>query len=95
MKYQPLYENLLDLMREAGNIMLSAHNVDTDENVTAKPGSANFVCSCQRRGGRGCHNRRRVLIRRICGAGEESTVFLVRGVPTASVVNIYYNQKCY
>ena len=43
MKYQPLYENLLDLMREAGKIMLSAHNVDTDENVTAKPGRANFV----------------------------------------------------
>lgn len=43
MKYQPLYENLLDLMREAGKIMLSAHDIDNDENVTAKPGSANFV----------------------------------------------------
>ena len=43
MKYQPLYEALLDLMRQAGKIMLSAHDIDNDENVTAKPGSANFV----------------------------------------------------
>lgn len=43
MKYQPLYEALLDLMRDAGKIMLSAHDVDNGENVAAKPGSANFV----------------------------------------------------
>jgi len=43
MKYQPLYEALLDLIRQAGEIMLSAHNIDNDNNVTAKPGSANFV----------------------------------------------------
>ena len=43
MKYQPMYEDLLALMRQAGKIMLSAHDVDDGENVSVKPGSANFV----------------------------------------------------
>ena len=36
-------ELLMALMRQAGAMMLRAHDVDTDSNVTVKPGTANFV----------------------------------------------------
>ena len=34
---------ILDIMREAGKIMLHAHDMESDENVTAKAGTTNFV----------------------------------------------------
>ena len=36
-------DKILDIMRQAGEIMLRAHDMEDDENVHAKPGTTNFV----------------------------------------------------
>jgi myo-inositol-1(or 4)-monophosphatase len=43
MKHLPLYEDLLSLMRQAGEIIRSAHDKNVNESITEKSGTANFV----------------------------------------------------
>ena len=43
MKGSSLYESIMALMRRAGDIMLSAQDVDAEGQVGVKPGDANFV----------------------------------------------------
>ena len=38
-----IYRQLLALLRNAGEMILQAHDTDDERNVTAKPGDANFV----------------------------------------------------
>ena len=43
MQHLPLYEHFISLMRQAGKIILEAHNANVNESITEKSGTANFV----------------------------------------------------
>ena len=43
MSHSPLYEELLSLMRKAGQMILAAREANIGDSVTAKAGTANFV----------------------------------------------------
>ena len=43
MSHSPLYEELLSLMRKAGQIILTAREANVAQSVTEKVGTANFV----------------------------------------------------